>query len=196
MRKLRSRLGVLLSAVAALLATGAAVTTGTAAAVDEVGAYEIINYNSGLCIDIAGNSTSNGAAIHQWGCHHDSNQLWHFKTQYSCFDPGCRFTMIPHNTYTRNPQACMTVPDWSRDAGTDVKLDSCDPPPWAATNQGFSLAIGSSALPTPGAQFRYRLINWNSGMCLEIQDGSESYGAPAQQAPCDGGDRQLWIIVT
>lgn len=187
--KLLTRLSVLLAAAATLFAVDVVITTASAAA-GEVGPYEIINYNSGLCIDIANKSTSEGAAIHQWGCHHDSNQLWHFKHQYSCEEPACRFTMIPHNTYTREPQGCLTIPNWSTTPGEDVKLYSCASPPWAASDQGFSLVVGSSALPTPGARYRYRFINWYSGMCLEIEGSSESQGAPAQQAPCDGSAKQ------
>ena len=134
--KVRTRLGALLAAALMLFAVDAVVTTASASAA-EVGPFQIVNYNSGLCIDIANKSTSDGATIHQWTCGHDSNQVWHFKHQYSCFEPGCRFTMIPHNTYTRNPQACLTIPDWSQTPGTDVKLDSCAPSPWASTNQGF-----------------------------------------------------------
>lgn len=188
-----TRLAVVLSAVAALFVVDVVVTT-TSAAAAEAGPYQIINYNSGLCLDVADNSTSDGAVLHQWGCEHGSNQMWHFKHQYSCED-FCRFTMIPDDTYENDPQECLTLP-WSHTPGDDAHLGQCEPSPWASSAQGFSIADGISALPTPGSQYRYRLINWFNGMCLEIQDGSVNYGAPVQQTPCDGSAKQYWIITS
>jgi Ricin-type beta-trefoil lectin domain-like len=40
------------------------------------GPGELINRQSGLCLDVANNNTSDGAAIDQWGCNGGSNQQW------------------------------------------------------------------------------------------------------------------------
>jgi hypothetical protein len=42
--------------------------------VDDPG--ELINRQSGLCLDVANNNTGDGAAIDQWGCNGGSNQQW------------------------------------------------------------------------------------------------------------------------
>jgi len=35
-----------------------------------------IAQHSGRCLDVAGKSQNNGAAIHQWDCHWGNNQRW------------------------------------------------------------------------------------------------------------------------
>jgi hypothetical protein len=40
------------------------------------GPGELINRQSGLCLDVANNNTSDGAAIDQWACNGGSNQQW------------------------------------------------------------------------------------------------------------------------
>jgi hypothetical protein len=96
----------------------------------------------------------------------------------------------------RDPPGCITNPGWSTTPGKDMKIYGCTEPPWADSSQGFSTTfVNGSPLPTPGAQYRYRLINWYSQMCLEIENGSTSLGGYLQQAPCDGSAKQLWIIM-
>lgn len=40
------------------------------------GSYEIVNAESGLCVDISGGSTAAGAKVIQWTCHGGPNQRW------------------------------------------------------------------------------------------------------------------------
>src|SRR5262245_3748204 len=37
---------------------------------------EVSNYNSGLCLDVAGASTADGATVLQWRCHGGLHQRW------------------------------------------------------------------------------------------------------------------------
>jgi hypothetical protein len=189
--RLGTRLSVLSCAVM-LLATAAVVVTAGPAAAAHAGPFQVINYNSGLCIDTEDAGTSNGTEIHQWTCRRQSHQLWHFEHQ----PTEGYFEMYTHHTATRVEPGCLTIPNWSKTAGADAKLVECFPHPWAASHQGFSLTLATgSALPTPGPQLRYRFINWFSQMCLEIAGGSTSRGAVLQQAPCNGSAQQLWIVI-
>jgi Ricin-type beta-trefoil lectin domain-like len=181
---MKRRLSIMLATIMALLAIDVVVITANAAAA-EVGPFQIANYNSGLCIDIAHKSTADDAIIHQWTCGRDSNQVWHFKHQDGCTGPACAFQIIPHNTYNRNPQGCMS----NRPLLDGVRLYRCAPP---AAFQGFVLVLGSSALPTPGPQFRYRLINQATGLCLSMNGLRRETKATLEL--CDGSNSQLWII--
>jgi rhamnogalacturonan endolyase len=186
------RLGALLATIV-MVTTAMTLTTASSAAADGVGPYQVINYNSGLCIDIEDASVSSGALVHQWTCKRGTNQLWNFVTQPS---GAGHFLMIPQNSFWRVQQECMAIPSWSRTVGTDARQEDCAPAPWNFTNQGWSLVQGGgSSFPTPGYQYRYRFVNEFSQMCLEIQGASTSRGAPAQQAPCDGSAKQFWIVV-
>ena len=41
--------------------------------------YQVVNYNSGKCLDVTGRSTANGAHIQQWTCNGGTNQEWYPK---------------------------------------------------------------------------------------------------------------------
>ncbi|KFE64263.1 RICIN domain-containing protein [Hyalangium minutum] len=41
------------------------------------GTYRLVNKATNRCVDIAGPSTADGAAIHQWACHTSASQQWH-----------------------------------------------------------------------------------------------------------------------
>lgn len=188
---LRRRWAVLLAA----FTTAVALVPPTPAAAAEIGPLQIINYNSGLCMDIKDRSTSSGATIHQWTCRRQTNQLWWLTHQPQ--GNGGFWDIRPQSTILRDPSLCVTNPGWSTANGHDYKMRDCTAPPWADSSQGFSYTLGlpyASPLPTPGPQYRYRLINWYSQMCLEVTGGSTSLGAIIQQAYCDGSAKQLWII--
>jgi glucosylceramidase len=38
--------------------------------------YNLVNLNSGKCLDVTGRSTANGAVIQQWTCNGGTNQEW------------------------------------------------------------------------------------------------------------------------
>lgn len=40
------------------------------------GSYELVNVQSGLCADVEGGSTAEGAKVIQWACSGGSNQHW------------------------------------------------------------------------------------------------------------------------
>lgn len=190
--KVPIRLAVVLGAVVAMFTAGAITTTLTASAASEAGPFRVFNYNSGLCLDVLNAGKSDGTVIEQYRCNGTAAQEWHFIYQAS----GGKFLIVPHHTYTDNPQGCVTMPNWSTVAGEDAKIYSCYPSPWVATDQGWSLSPTEdvSNLPTPGAQFRYRFINTYSGMCLEVEGGSDNFNARVQQAPCNGSPQQYWVV--
>lgn len=179
------------TAILVSLAVAVVLIPGAPASAAEVGPLQIINYNSGLCVEVKNASTANNATLQQNSCLRKRHQLWWFQHQ----PTGGYFQMVPQHMILADVPGCITNTGWSRDNGHDMKLTPCTAPPWADSSEAFSLVPGSgSALPTPGPQYRYRLINWFSQMCLEITGGSTSIGAVLQQAPCDGSARQYWII--
>lgn len=44
--------------------------------VDSLPVYELVNDNSGKCLDLSNGNTSNGANVWQWDCLHNANQQW------------------------------------------------------------------------------------------------------------------------
>lgn len=188
--KLRSRVVVLLSAVVALLGAGAVVAASPANALT-VGPYQIINYNSGLCMDVLDAATSDGTPIQQWTCNHTNAQYWQIQSDWS----GTDFKLEPTNALSR--PGCLTNSGWSKSSGTSVSLVGCEPSPWVSSSQSYSLIPGlntPSPYPTPGPQYRYRFINYYSQMCLQPSGGSTGTGARIVQATCNGSAAQYWIV--
>jgi hypothetical protein len=66
-----------ITAFATMLALGVAAIVPAAPASAAYGDYvEIVNAVSGKCADVEREARYPGAAVHQWTCHNDANQLW------------------------------------------------------------------------------------------------------------------------
>jgi len=53
------------------------------------------------------------------------------------------------------------------------------------------------ALTAPGASainFSTQVVNYNSGLCLDVYQRSQSDGANVDQWSCSGGDWQRWFF--
>ena len=60
-----------------------------------------------------------------------------------------------------------------------------------ATQLWCFIALGSG----PGVGEVYELINYNSGMCLDLPDDNLANGQHLQQWPCNGTEAQKWLFV-
>ncbi|MGI9597372.1 MAG: RICIN domain-containing protein [Acidimicrobiales bacterium] len=118
--------------------------------------------HSGLCVEVAGGSTANGARVDQENCDGGSNQ---------------RFEMVSSGTgfslKAVHSGKCLDVAGWSQSNGGDVIQFTCN----GAANQTVEWS-GSS------------LIFDHSGKCLQVDNGSQSAGENLEQRTCDGGEDQ------
>lgn len=135
--------------------------------------YYIYNQGSGKCIDVYGNSTSNGANIIQWTYHGGSNQQW----QVNSTGDGYYTLTAQHSGKLMDVSGASTanganVLQWSYNGGTNQQ--------WAIADQGD----GS-----------YKLTARHSGKCLDLVNGSTADGANIQQYTDNGTSAQRWEFV-
>jgi len=135
--------------------------------------YEIVNRNSGLVLDVANASTSNGANVQQYSYWGGTNQQW------SLVDVGSGYYKIQN----ANSGMVLDVANASTSNGANVQQYSY----WGGTNQQWSLVdVGSGY---------YKIQNVNSGLVLDVANQSTSDGANIQQYSYWGGTNQQWSLV-
>ncbi len=141
--------------------------------------YQVVNYNSGKCLDVTGRSTANGAVIQQWTCLSGptaANQGWFFI-------PAARsgyYTVV-----NLNSNKCLDVTGRSTANGVHIQQWTCN----GGTNQEWYPKV----VGTYPAGDIYNFVNLNSGKCLDVTGASTANGAIVEQWPCNGGSNQKWF---
>ncbi|MFI5910325.1 RICIN domain-containing protein [Dactylosporangium sp. NPDC051541] len=140
--------------------------------------YQVINSNSGKCLDDAGWGTANGTALQQWSCSSPAatNQQWQFRSA-----GGGYYQVV--NRYA-------TGLSWDVNGGTGATGDGAQVHLWAyggATNQQWQAVDNGNGT--------YRFVARNSGKCLDVKDVSTADGAQLQQWACTGGPAQTFRLV-
>jgi hypothetical protein len=163
--------------LAVVLAAGAVVafntTPASAATVDTNAWYVLVNRNSGKALDVSGNSTADGAVIHQWSRHDGANQQWQF------VDSGNGYYRLK----SKNSGKVLDVTNWSTADGGRLQQW----PDLNGANQQFRLADSDSGY--------VRLINRNSSKVVEVQGASTADGAAVVQYSDWNGSNQQWQLV-
>jgi hypothetical protein len=130
---------------------------------------QLVNKNSGKCMDIEGASTENGAHVMHGECH-------------SYWPPNQIFSQVPVEggsflqLQARHSGRCVDVAGASTDDQALVHQWDCGPGTWQQFQEEWSGNYVS---------FKAR----HSGKCLDVQWGSTSW-APIWQWPCNGTDAQ------
>ena len=146
-------------------------STSTGSGINSSSWYEVVNTNSGACVDDTNGSTANGTAVQQWACSAgNTNQEWQFQPT-----SGGYYQVVTRNApseawdVTGGPSATGN--------GTLVQL-------WSAgggTNQQW--------LPTQQSDGSYTFTARNSGNeCLDVTNRSTANGTQLQQWACTAGD--------
>ena len=143
--------------------------------------YQVINYNSAMCLDVSGRSTANGARVHQWTCHRGTNQQWRMVPDW--LTDGYFMIVAAHSN------KCLDVAGASTANGAKVHQWACH----NGANQHWSVAGPGGGFPVPGNR-RYHITNRHSGKCLEVAGSSTSRGAIVRQATCGPSRNQLWLV--
>jgi hypothetical protein len=139
-------------------------------------ASTITGVGSGLCLDVTGASTSQGAQVIQWTCDSRANQQWERVPV-----PGSGAYQI----VSVNSGMCLDVTGASVTAGAQVIQWPCGT---GKTNQEWTLN------PVPGST-ALQIVSVNSGMCLDVTGASTAAGTQIIQWTCGSGkSNQEWTI--
>ncbi len=159
--------------VVGLLAWPQQARAATAATLDTVYRYKIVNEKSGLVLGINSPQTVAGSNALQWNDNGSADHLWHF---------------LPMNNgnykiLNMNSGEILGISAASTSAGASVLQ-------WAdnGTNDHLwqFIAVGSG----------YEILNVNSGLALDVAGASTSSGASIVQEPYTGATDQLWKLVS
>ncbi|SKC54198.1 RICIN domain-containing protein [Ohtaekwangia koreensis] len=137
------------------------------------GIYRIIARNSGKSMDVASNSTANGANVQQWSYNGGNNQQW-------------TLTYLGNNQY----QIIGVGSGKSLDIASNSTADGANVQIWpysGGNNQRFTITT------TSGGYFRITPVH--SGKALEIAGNSSADGGNVQQWTYSGGNNQQWQFV-
>ncbi|MCO5995631.1 arabinofuranosidase catalytic domain-containing protein [Actinoallomurus rhizosphaericola] len=127
------------------------------------GYHPLVVGNNGLCLDVYGNSTASGAAIDQWSCNGQSNQLFQFV-------PGS-------NGYgelqAQSSGQVVGVSGGSTAQGTpDI------------VQQARSGAASTMWKPVAQSDGSWSFQNSGSGLCLDVYGAGSNQGQQLDQWPC------------
>jgi aryl-phospho-beta-D-glucosidase BglC (GH1 family) len=136
--------------------------------------YNVVNTNSGSCVDAANRVAANGTAVQQWACGaQQTNQEWQFQAQgngvYSITvrtQPGQVLDVINHGTANGS-----LIQLWSYGGGTNQQ--------WTPVSVGSGL---------------YKLVNVASGRCLDVPAASAANGVQLQIYDCNGTAAQSFRL--
>lgn len=171
----RRRRGILAVAGAALIAgTAVMVTTSAASAatIDTSAYYQVVSRHSGKAIEIADQSTSDGAGVRQWARSSATSQQFQF------VDAGGGY----YKLRARHSGKLIDVASGSTADGANVVQYADN----GGTNQQFRVVDTDSGY--------IKLINRNSGKALDVWGRSTADGARISQYTDNGGTNQQWQL--
>jgi pectate lyase len=163
---------VVLAAAAVLL--GLAASPAQAAPSTGI-AYQLKVSKSGMCLDVPGASTANGALLQQWGC--TTSSTWQ---QFTLVASGSNYLI-----QNVNSGKCIDVPDWSTTSGTQLQQYGCV---GSQANQQWRLTASGTGT--------YQIINVNSGLCMSDKDASTTSGTAVIQETCTANTNKQWAFGT
>ncbi|WP_406447989.1 RICIN domain-containing protein [Streptomyces sp. NBC_00876] len=137
------------------------------------GVCRVVNSASGKVLDVADESTGNGAPVIQWPWTGGANQKWRLLPDY---DGSFRLSNLNSGKVLDNP-AASTTHGQPLDQWTDTD----------APNQWWKLVPAGTA-------GHYHLVNVSSGLYAAVENGSTGDGARIVQLPADGSAGQDWTI--
>ncbi|MFI6962749.1 glycosyl hydrolase family 95 catalytic domain-containing protein [Streptomyces sp. NPDC050149] len=138
------------------------------------GTFRVVNRAGGKVLDVANESTGNGASVIQWPWTGGANQQWRLLPGY---DGSFRLSNVKSAKVLDSPGAST-----SHGEPLDQWTDTDSP------NQWWKL------VPT-GAGDHYHLVNASSGLHAAVENGSTNDGARIVQMPADGSAAQEWTVV-
>ncbi|MEY9947620.1 RICIN domain-containing protein [Kitasatospora sp. GAS1066B] len=157
---------------AALSTVGGA--TGAHAAVSSSAWYNLVNANSGKCVDAASGATANGTAVQQYTCNGTGAQQWQLLP---ATDAGY-YVIVNAN----GAQPAIDVAGPSTAGGAQIHL-------WS--NGGWSSQEWQPVAESGGG---YHFVNHYSGLCLDVPSASTADAVQLQQYTCNGTAAQSYAL--
>ncbi len=151
---------------------------GGGGGIDTAAWYEVVNQNSGLCVDATNFGTTNGTPVQQWSCGGGTNQQWQFRSAGGGYYQVVNRLSAPQNQ------------SWDVTGGTGATAPGVPIQTWAyagATNQQWQAV--------PAGNGYYQLVVRSSGLCLDVPDASTGNGTVLQQYTCNGTAAQAFRLV-
>ncbi|MBM2618826.1 RICIN domain-containing protein [Actinoplanes sp. LDG1-06] len=137
------------------------------------GTYQLKVTKSGMCIDVPGASSANGALLQQWGC--TSGAAWQ---QFKLVAAGSNYLL-----QNVSSGKCVDVPGASTTSGVQLQQWGCAS---AQTNQQWRLAASGTDT--------FQIINVGNGLCVSDKDASTSSGAAIIQETCTANSNKQWAF--
>jgi aryl-phospho-beta-D-glucosidase BglC (GH1 family) len=136
--------------------------------------YNVVNTNSGSCVDAANRATANGTAVQQWACGaQQTNQEWQFQAA------GNGAYSI---TVRAQPGQVLDVVNVGTVNGSLIQLWSYG---GGANQQWTPVSVGAGL---------YKLVNVASGRCLDVPAASAANGVQLQIYDCNGTGAQSFRL--
>jgi beta-glucanase (GH16 family) len=141
--------------------------------------YNVVNQNSGLCVDDNDWGTANGATVIQWPCGNGQhNQQWQFQPT----DSGYYRVMVRYA-----PWLGWDVAGGPGATGNGAKVHLWSVGSPAGSNQQWRpVALGNG---------NFRFVARHSGRCLDVPGASRANAVQLQQWDCNGTGAQAFRLV-
>jgi glucosylceramidase len=150
---------------------------GSGGAINPSAWYQVVNANSGDCVDDAGGGTSNGTAVQQWACGTgNNNQQWQFQPTSNGY----------YQVVTRN----ATTEAWNVTGGASATGNGVPIQLWTyggATNEQWEPVLNTNG----SYSFHPRS---NTSECLDVTGQSTANGTQLQQWSCTGAANQQFTL--
>ena len=167
---------VAIGAAATIVAAGITMVSmlSASAAVSTSAWYNVVNANSGKCVDAAAAATANGTAVQQYTCNGTGAQQWQLRT---AADSGY-YVIVNSN----GAQPAIDVAGPSTSNGALIHL-------WS--DGGWS---SQEWQPVQEGSGDYHFVNHYSGLCLDTPAASTADGVQLQQYTCNGTGAQSFAL--
>lgn len=133
---------------------------------------EIMNVNSGRCLDVAGNGTGNNTNVQQFTCNAGRNQTWFLSVS-----GADSYHIRPGHIGNKN----LDIAGGSLANNANVQI--FDP---VSDAQVFGLMLQSDG--------NYQIVSKKSEKCLDVVNASTANNANVQQFTCTSGLNQRWLL--
>ena len=137
--------------------------------------YNIVNQNSGSCVDATGQGTANGTTVQQWACgSQQNNQEWQFQSRGN------------GNYSVVNRNASSEVWDVANVGTANGSLMQLWTYGGGSNQQWTPVSLGNGY---------YKLVGVGSGRCLDVPSASTANGVQLQIYDCNGTAAQAFKLV-
>ncbi|WP_263366901.1 cellulase family glycosylhydrolase [Edaphobacter bradus] len=136
--------------------------------------FNVVNQNSGSCVDAAGWGTTNGTIVQQWSCGNQQyNQEWQFQSQGNGI-----YSIVNRNA----PGEVWDVTNRGTSNGSLLQLWSYG---GGSNQQWMPVSLGNG---------RYKFVGVGSGRCLDVPGASTANGVQLQIYDCNGTAAQSFQL--